>query len=80
MAAAASKPERERTPVWLLAFCYALMGSACAINGAFIALAIPSLAVFGLEGLVVAGAIGAAIGIFPAIWLARRIHEGIRED
>ena len=68
-----------RTPAWLLAFCYALMGPACAINGAFIAISIPQMAQFGLTGLVVAGAIGALIGILPAIWLARQIHAGISE-
>lgn len=80
MAAARGKPETTRTPIWLLAFCYALMGPACAINGAFIAVAIPAMAPFGFNGLVAAGVIGALVGIAPAIWLARRIHEGIRED
>jgi len=56
------------------------MGPACAINGAFIAIAVPAMAPFGFNGLVAAGIIGALIGIFPAIWLARRIHEGIRDD
>ncbi len=68
-----------KTPAWLLAFCYALMGPACAINGAFIAIAIPQLAQFGLTGLIVAGALGALFGILPAIWLARQIHAGISE-
>lgn len=80
MATAGRKPETRQTPVWLLAFCYALMGPACAINGAFIAIAVPAMAPFGFHGLVVAGIIGAVVGIAPAIWLARRIHEGIRED
>lgn len=79
MAAAKSRADRQRTPAWLYAFGYALMGPACAINGAFIANAIPALAPYGLTGLVVAGAIGAVIGIAPAIWLARRIADGIRE-
>jgi hypothetical protein len=29
---------------------------------------------------VIAGLIGSVFGIFPALWLARRIHEGIRDD
>lgn len=71
---------REKTPAWIVAFCYALMGPACGINGTFIALAIPGMAPYGIGGLLVAGAIGAVIGILPAMWLARRIHAGIRED
>lgn len=80
MATASRKPDTEQTPIWLLAFCYALMGPACAINGAFIAIAIPAMAPLGFSGLLAAGALGAIVGIAPAIWLARRIHEGIRED
>lgn len=68
------------TPAWLYAFCYALMGPACGINGAFIANAVPAAAPYGLQGLIIAGAIGAVVGIWPAIWLARRIGAGIRED
>ena len=67
-------------PRGLLAFCFALMGPAFAINSAFIALAIPAMAPYGVQGLVVVGLIGSVFGIFPALWLARRIHEGIRED
>ena len=67
-------------PRGLLAFCFALMGPAFAINSAFIALAIPAMAPYGVQGLVIVGLIGSVFGIFPALWLARRIHEGIRED
>lgn len=67
-------------PRWLLAFCFALMGPAFAINSAFIALAVPAMAPYGVQGLVIVGLIGSVFGIFPALWLARRIHEGIRED
>ena len=73
-------PDRRRTPLWLLLFCYALMGSAFGINGAFIALAIPAMAPFGVSGLIAAGIVGAVIGVLPAIWLARQIHDGIRGD
>lgn len=67
-------------PWGLLAFCFALMGPAFAINSAFIALAIPAMAPYGVQGLVIAGLIGSVFGIFPALWLARRIHEGIRNE
>jgi hypothetical protein len=72
--------DKHRTPLWLLLFCYALMGPAVGINFAFIALAIPALASFGITGLIGAGLVGAVVGILPAIWLARQIHAGIRED
>lgn len=71
---------RTPTPFKLVAFTYALMGPACGINGAFIALSIPPMAQFGLQGLIAAAAIGAVLGILPALWLARRIHDGLRED
>lgn len=80
MAAQNASSSSRKTPAWLLAFCYALMGPACAINGAFIAVAIPQMAQFGLKGLIVAGVIGAVVGIAPAVWLARKIHEGISEN
>lgn len=80
MAMAANAPDNTKTPRWILAFCYALMGPACAINAVFIALAIPAMAAFGISGLVAAGAVGAVVGILPALWLAHRIHEGIRDD
>ena len=73
-------PDRRRTPLWLLLFCYALMGPAVGINAAFIALAIPAMAPFGVSGLIAAGIVGAVVGVLPAIWLARQIHDGIRED
>ncbi|MFA9474159.1 MAG: hypothetical protein ACERJ2_06285 [Filomicrobium sp.] len=73
-------PNRRRTPLWLLLFCYALMGPAVGINAAFIALAIPAMAPFGVSGLIAAGIVGAVVGVLPAIWLARQIHDGIRED
>lgn len=73
-------PDKHRTPLWLLLFCYALMGPAVGINAAFIALAIPAMAPFGVSGLIAAGIVGAVVGVLPAIWLARQIHDGIRED
>ncbi|HRN89479.1 hypothetical protein [Hyphomicrobium sp.] len=72
--------ETPPVPRGLLAFCFALMGPAFAINSAFIALAIPAMAPYGVQGLVIVGLIGSVFGIFPALWLARRIHEGVRED
>ncbi len=72
----------EKRPVsrGLLLFCFALMGPAFAINAAFIAIAVPAMAPFGVKGLVIVGLIGSVFGIFPALWLARRIQEGIRDD
>lgn len=61
-------------------FCFALMGPACGINAVFVALAIPAMAQFGLGGLIVAALIGVIIGIFPGRWLARRIHDGLKEE
>lgn len=75
-----TKVERDRVrdiPIGLLLFCFAMMGPACAINAAFIALAVPAMAPYGVQGLVIAGAVGSVLGIFPALWLARRIHEGL---
>ena len=63
-------PNRRRTPLWLLLFCYALMGPAVGINAAFIALAIPAMAPFGVSGLIAAGIVGAVVGVLPAIWRA----------
>lgn len=71
---------RKRMPPWIFGFCYALMGPACAINGVFVALAIPAIAPFGFNGLAVAGVIGAVVGVAPALWLAIRIRDGIGED
>lgn len=70
----------DKPPPGLLLFCFALMGSAFAINAAFIALAVPAMAPYGIKGLVIAGLVGSVFGIFPALWLSRRIYEGIRED
>ncbi len=70
----------QHVPVWLWLFAYALMGSGFAINAVFIALAVPAITPFGYGGLMAAAVIGAVIGVLPARWLARRIHEGIRED
>jgi len=75
----AGKPEKQPVPPGLLLFCFGLMGPAFAINSAFIALAIPAMAPYGVTGLVIAGLAGSVFGIFPALWLARRIHEGIQE-
>lgn len=60
-------------------FCLALMVPACAINGAFVALAIPSLVPYGIPALVVASIIGGLAGVFPGLWLAKKIHEGLQE-
>jgi flagellar motor component MotA len=70
---------KEPVPLWLSLFCFALMGPAMGINAAFLALAIPAMARFGTTGLIAAGLVGTLIGIFPARWLARKIHEGISE-
>ncbi|KUO58481.1 MAG: hypothetical protein APF80_01635 [Alphaproteobacteria bacterium BRH_c36] len=80
MAKMANVPDKTKMPLWIPAFCYALMGPACAINAVFIALAIPAMAGYGIGGLLAAGAIGAVIGILPGLWLARRIHEGLQDD
>lgn len=74
-------PPTSETPLprALVFFCFALMGPACAINAVFGALALPAMAPYGMTGLVIAGLIGSALGILPALWLARRIHEGIRD-
>lgn len=79
MAKAERDAEKHATPRWLFALMYALMGPACGINGAFIALSIPALAPYGMPAVLAAGACGAVLGILPALWLARRIGEGIRE-
>lgn len=63
----------------LVLFCFALLGPACAINAVFVALALPVMAPYGMTGLVIAGLIGSVLGILPALWLARRIHEGLHE-
>lgn len=71
---------REPLPRGLFLFCLAMMCSGFAINAAFIAIAIPAMAPYGFQGLIVAGLVGSVFGVFPALWLARKIHEGIRED
>jgi hypothetical protein len=71
--------ENEAVPTWLMIFSFALMGPAMAINAAFIALAIPAMAPLGTNGLILAGLSGMVVGVLPARWLARKIHEGIRE-
>lgn len=76
----ANKTDEASPPFWLLAFCYALMGPAVGINAVFVALAIPATAPYGVTGMLIAGMIGAILGVLPALWLARRIHQGIRED
>jgi hypothetical protein len=69
--------DREPIPLGLWLFCLSLMAPACAINAAFIAIAIPATAPYGVNALLIAGLIGAVVGILPAQWLARRIHEGL---
>jgi len=66
-------------PFGLLLFCYALLGPGCAINGVFVALAIPATAPYGANALLIAAAIGMVLGILPALWLARRIAEGLQD-
>jgi hypothetical protein len=77
--APAGNRQSDTVPPGLLLFCFALMGPACGINAAFIALAVPAMAPFGINGLVVAGGVGSLLGVLPALWLARRIHEGLRD-
>lgn len=71
---------KQQLPLGLLLFCFAMMGPAFAINTAFVAISVPGMAPYGISGLVIAGLAGSVFGIFPAIWLARRIHEGIRDE
>ena len=71
-------PDKQPLPRGLFAFWLALLGPASAINAVFIALAVPAMARYGLTGLVIAGLVGSLFGIFPALWLTRRIHEGLR--
>lgn len=69
----------SRPATALRAFCLALMVPAGAVNGAFVALAIPYLAHYGVPALVIAGLVGGVLGTLPARWLARKIHEGLSE-
>jgi len=78
--AAVGASKKQPVPLGLLLFCFAMLGPGCGINGVFVALAIPAMAPYGVNGLIVAGLIGSVLGIFPALWLARRIAEGLRED
>lgn len=73
-------PGKQPLPLGLLLFCFAMMGPAFAINSAFVAISVPAMAPYGVYGLVVVGLVGSVFGIFPALWLARRIHEGIRDE
>jgi hypothetical protein len=66
-------------PLWIRLFCFALMGPAMSINAVLVALALPFMAPYGTDGLVLAGIAGFFTGILPARWLARRIHQGIAE-
>lgn len=76
----AGRSEKQPVPRGLLLFCFALMGPAFAINAAFIAITVPAMALYGVRGLVISGIVGSVFGIFPALWLARRIQEGIRDS
>ncbi|MCC0010778.1 MAG: hypothetical protein H6875_10065 [Hyphomicrobiaceae bacterium] len=69
----------RKTPLWLYIFSYGLMGPACAINAVFIAIGLKISEHFGITGLYLAAVVGALIGVLPAIWLARKINEGISE-
>lgn len=73
-------PRPSQPPRWLSLFCYALMGPACAINGALIAIAIPALAPYGFPAIYAAAAVGAVIGLWPARWMARKIHDGLSDS
>lgn len=66
-------------PLGLRVFTHALMCTGCAINGVFISLAVPAMATYGVKGMLCAAAIGGVLGIFPARWLAQKIHEGLNE-
>lgn len=66
-------------PFGLKVFAFALMGPAMGINASLVALATPAMAPYGTDGLFAAGLFGIVLGIFPARWLARKIHEGIKE-
>ncbi len=72
-------PHTDKPNIWLSLFCFALMGPACAINGAFVAIAIPAMAPYGYPGLIMFAAVGAVLGILPARWMARKIHDGISD-
>ncbi len=72
-------PHTSQPSIWLSLFCHALMVPACAINGTFVAISIPALAPYGYAALYAAAAIGAVLGIVPARWMARKIHEGIAD-
>jgi hypothetical protein len=74
----ASLPTSQPTTALRL-FCLALMVPAGAINGAFVALAVPELAHYGIPALLIAGIAGGVLGMLPARWLARKIHEGLSE-
>lgn len=69
----------SRPATALRLFCLALMVPAGAINAAFVALAVPDLADYGITALVIAGLAGGVLGMLPARWLARKIHEGLSE-
>ena len=71
--------QAKPVPVWIRLFCFALMGPAMGINTVFVALSLPSLAQYGTTGLVMAGFVGIVLGILPAEWLARRIHQGLSQ-
>ncbi len=79
MTVTANEERPSGPPLWLSLFCFALMGPAVGINAVFVALATPAAAPYGLGGLIVAGAIGVVLGLVPARWLARKIHQGLRE-
>lgn len=66
-------------PRALRLFCLALMVPACAINGTLVAVAVPFLAPYGMPALLIAAAIGGVLGVLPAQWLAKKIHEGLNE-
>ncbi len=73
------EPAATPIPMWIRLFCFALMGPAMGINAVLVALAVPLMAPYGTDGLAMAGVVGFLSGVFPARWLARRIHQGIAE-
>lgn len=69
----------ESPPLGLRIFAHLLLCSGCAINGVFVPLAIPTMAPYGVPGMLISAAIGGVLGVLPARWLANKIHDGISE-
>lgn len=69
----------QRPPLGLRIFTLALMCTGCAINGVFVSLAVPAMAPYGVDGMLVSAVIGGVLGILPARWLANKIQAGLNE-